>query len=850
MTTSTERSKPHPYLAETNIAANFGQQPVEYERNDFLVPGCQEACPAGTDVPAYAAAIWEQDFKTAFDVIIENNPFASVCGRVCAMPCESACRRGESDGAVPIRGLKRFVMDQTAGEAGRPQVAVTRTETVGIVGSGPAGLTAAQDLAEAGYEVHIYERRAVLGGMMRAGIPPFRLPSELLERDITRIIEHCPGIVPHLGCEIGTHVSPEELKARHDAVLLTVGLWRDRELGVPGEVKDLEGLHGIDFLVRVSEGRPLRVDGKKVVVVGGGNVAVDVARTALRLGATSVELSCLEARDEMPAWEHELGEAVAEGVVINNGWGPHEIHHERGQVTGIDFVRCLSVFDEEGRFSPTFEPTTARACQADVILLAIGLGTDATGLEDVGRADPETTRTLDPKVFASGDGAFGPSSVIESVARGHRAAHYIRAFLEGVDVPARYRPAYRSRLLPVAQDPNWEKFPREQPLFHGFTTACSIDTPCEEGFDLETARRQAARCLRCDKETGTAELSRRTREHIHAMARTSPDDTERLRSLLQARLWPRDNPFPSGRPASLDDVVFLAAALTRLVIDPYREDCDSRTTLGGRLHMAHPYLVTGFDDAPQETRQALLDALREKSCGYVGARRLGEGVPWLQLVCDGEEPEPDADGVIHVLGSRFRPVDLRRGSPTQMLGLAVSAHALPEAIPHALEHDFDLLLLDGSPGLAVPWSELKGTPDLTVLRDAIRILRELDQEEKIDLVYFGGLRTGTDVGKVLAINCRAAVVGVPMALALGAKISDGRLVFDETRPFSELRAAALNWLKSSAEETAIIARCVGKTNIHNLEPEDMRAISLATAEALGIPLASGGVGAGPVRQRT
>jgi glutamate synthase (NADPH) large chain len=171
--------------------------------------------------------------------------------------------------------------------------------------------------------------------------------------------------------------------------------------------------------------------------------------------------------------------------------------------------------------------------------------------------------------------------------------------------------------------------------------------------------------------------------------------------------------------------------------------------------------------------------------------------------------------------------------------LAASAAALPEALPYALEHGFDLFVLDGSPGLGSLRSELAGPPDLTVVRDAIRLLRELDQEERIDLLYFGGLRTGTDVAKVLAFNCRAGVLGVAMALALGAELVAGEVVFGNDQAPAERAAAGANWLKSAAEETAIIARCVGKTNIHNLEPEDMRSITLATADALGIPLASG-----------
>lgn len=881
----------------------------EYHDTDYLPAPCQRGCPVGTDIPSYAGLIAQERVEEAFEVIRANNPFGTICGRVCAMPCESQCRRGESDGAVSIRNLKRFVTD-VMGEGGHlPPVPVTRSETVAIVGGGPAGLTAAQDLAEAGHEVHIYEKANSLGGMMRYGIPLFRLPRHFVEWDIDRILKHCPGIEVHLNRALGEQVSLEELKAKHDVVLLSVGLWQDRLLGIPGEEPGLEGLHGIDFLTDINEGKPISLTGK-VVVAGGGNVAIDVARTALRAGAKEVELYCLEKREEMPAWAHEVKEALAEGITINPSWGPKRILHEDGRVTGIEFMRCTSVFDADGRFSPTYDPKITRIVETGTVLTAIGLSARNSELEGLGllergriKAEFETMRTPDPKVFAAGDGAFGPSAIVYAIHHGHRAAHYIKAFLDGQREPAPYRVPYATRAVPPIQDPRWETLAREEQRpasssavadslgseprenrsrpeslkSHGtrltengareegpagvMAGSFPLESECELTYDWDTAKRQAARCLRCDTETGMSDYSRRTREHIHAMARTEPGDITRLGEILRARLKPRDNPFPPERPAQLDDLVFLPAALTRLVIDPYREHCSTATPLGKSLSLEQPYVFTGFDEAPDEIRSALALALKNSGCCYLGFRSLDEEavalaagedsaaaairekngrVPWLQLIMPGrDEPVLEADGLVYVMGGQFRPLSATRRREGQLLGLSVAAPALAEAIPYALENGFDLLLLDGTPGVELPRAELGGAPDLTPMRDALRILRELGREEEIDLLYFGGLRSGTDVAKVLAVNCKAGVFGAAMAIAMGGVVEEGHLSFANGLSVEERGKAAENWIKGSAQETAIIARCTGKTNVHNLEPEDMRTITLATALATSIPLASG-----------
>jgi len=254
----------------------------EHHQVQWIPAPCQRACPVGTDVPSYVALIWEGRYEEAVEVISATNPFSSICGRACAKPCETSCRRGESDAPVAIRNLKRFALDQLGRDYHLPPVPVTRAQTIGIVGGGPTGLTAAQDLARAGYGVHVYEMAGHLGGMMRS-IPDFRLPRRIVEEDIDRLLEHCPGIDVHLNCALGHGVSVEELESRHDAVLLAIGLSKGRRLGIPGEIEGLAGLHGIELLAEVSEGRRPTLDGT-AAVIGGGNVAMDMARAALRLG--------------------------------------------------------------------------------------------------------------------------------------------------------------------------------------------------------------------------------------------------------------------------------------------------------------------------------------------------------------------------------------------------------------------------------------------------------------------------------------------------------------------------------------------------------------------------------------
>ena len=309
--------------------------------------------------------------------------------------------------------------------------------------------------------------------------------------------------------------------------------------------------------------------------------------------------------------------------------------------------------------------------------------------------------------------------------------------------------------------------------------------------------------------------------------------------MLERRLQTRENPFPEGRAGTLDDLVFLPANLSRLVIDPYREACRVDLELADKMSLERPFFVTGFDDAPEEVRTAVAAGLKEGNSGLLGRRPIGAEVPWLQLVTADDTPDAEAAALLQAFDTNDKAPS--RVNESQLLGFAVSRpEDLEQAIPQALEAGHDVMLLDGSGGLAKTeggaWPELTGNPDLRMIRDAIAILRRLGREEEIDLIYFGGLRSGTDAAKVIAMGCVAQVFGVAVGLAAGGEITDEGLAFASNYSEEDRRLAVVNLLKAHAGEASMMARCTGKTNLQNLEPEDLRTISLATAEATGIVL--------------
>ena len=528
----------------------------------FVPAPCQVACPVGTDAPSYIAYIWEKKPEAAFEAITATNPFSSICGRVCDAPCEPACRRADSDGALAIRNLKRYVMDQLGKDHHLPAAEVTRTETVAVVGGGPAGLTAAQDLAEAGFEVHVYEMSDRLGGMMVWGIPAFRLPPGIIQEDMDRLLKHCPGIKVHLNCGLGTGVTLDELKLRHDAVLLTIGSWWGKPMGVAGE-DDERIVDGVGFLREVNGGARPKMP-ETVLVIGGGDVAMDACRAAKRLpGCEDVKIIYRRGPEEIPARKEELKGAIEEGIEVIYNEQPVGVVRD-GDGFALRCVRTeLGEPDEDGRRRPVNVAGSEHDIQCGMVISAVGQKAESAELEAAGlmdwdrvKTDWEGMTTVDPKVFAAGDGAFGGSTIVMAMMHGHRAAYYVQAHLDGITDPLPYRTPYRTRRVPVAQDIHWEVFPRIEQAFHGLGDKPVEFPEIESTYDRKSALDEAARCYRCDAETGSFDYNVRTREDIFVMARTRPDDAATHRAVLMKRLDLHETPYTEDHKPALEDLCF------------------------------------------------------------------------------------------------------------------------------------------------------------------------------------------------------------------------------------------------------------------------------------------------------
>src|SRR5579859_3907711 len=432
------------------------------EGEERLLSPCQEACPVGTDAGRYVALIGEGRYAEALGVAAEYNPFPSVCGRVCTAPCEVACRRGVMDEPIAIRELKRFAADH--GMEGYPKPAAPdrrRNERVAIVGAGPTGLSAAYQLVRAGYSVTVLEAMPVAGGMMAIGIPEYRLSKKLLQAEVDRIIGL--GVELQLNTALGRDVSLDDLKTkRYDAILLATGAMKSQPLGVPGEE-----LHGVWpatlFLKQVNLGENVSLKGD-AVVVGGGSTAMDAARSALRAGATSVRVLYRRTRDDMPAQHEEVRAAEHEGIVIETLISPVEILGRSGAMTEVRCQRLEIVGKSaDGRNKVAPIPGSTFTISARTLLVAVGEAPDPAILPEgssiqLGEwggllTDPETLMTAQPGVFAAGDVATGPKSVIEGVAQGQRAAWAIDRFLRRLTAVA-YLPEWRRRRTqtPVSAD--------------------------------------------------------------------------------------------------------------------------------------------------------------------------------------------------------------------------------------------------------------------------------------------------------------------------------------------------------------------------------------------------------------
>jgi NADH-quinone oxidoreductase subunit F len=482
--------------------------------DSMVISACQHACPAGIDVPNYVAAIAEGEYEKSVEIIRERNPFPAVCGRICIHPCEYKCRRGELDQPVAIRALKRVASDWYFNNIGpqREPFAVTRPQKVAIVGAGPAGLTCAYFLAKMGYQTTVFEAQSVAGGMLGIAVPEFRLPRQVIEEEI-QYIENCGVEIRYNSPIDAGHTFNDLLNEGFSAVFIAAGAQASKSIGIPGEEEDLDGLYyGLDFLSEVRMGGKVPLSGK-TVVIGGGNVAVDVARTALRSGTHDAQIFCLEPRDEMPAWEKDVEEAIDEGIAIIPSQSPSRITHESGRVTGIEFTRCECVFDDEGCFNPTCDLDDTQFVAADNVIVSIGQAADMSFLSADSQlerelwgalvVDTNTLATNVPGVFAGGDFTTGPTFVIRAISSGRRAAIAIDKYLGGdksrVYIPDEKSARHTGTKLALEQE-SMEDKPRIDVEFEDANERVSDFREVEKGFTEEDARREATRCLRCDLE--------------------------------------------------------------------------------------------------------------------------------------------------------------------------------------------------------------------------------------------------------------------------------------------------------------------------------------------------------------
>jgi formate dehydrogenase beta subunit len=552
-----------PMLKDVSPHPQNAKYRVEIPHDDFYreLIKCQSACPVRTDARGYVRAVAEGRFEEAYLIARGPNPFASICGRICGAPCEAACRRGliprtDDDGnyvgndhPIAIRALKSFA-SRCAGLEVRPPSEVWEAsrsfipgicsdthelaalireglrgkfdraggQRVAIIGAGPAGLSAAHDLALMGFRPVVFETESVPAGMLMLGVPGYRLPRELIRREVA-VIEAL-GVEIRCGTTIGKNVSFEEIRRNYPAVIIAVGAKRSRGLGLPGE----HGPYvygGVDLLRAVALGKPIDV-GKTVLVIGGGNVAYDVARTVLRqeaydaartaarfLETHQVVLASLETLEEMPADTAEIIEGDEEGIVRMNGWGPVEVQRDTdGSVKGVLFRKCIRVYDNARRFAPSYDEAVRKTVSCDTVLFAAGQTPDLAFLDEGGRdveeirpgwpkSDPETLSTTAEGVFVAGDLAHGTRLLIDAVASGKQAARSVYRYLTGETM----RPEAVESFITCdryRREPGYETIRRlEIPTLRPDERLIRPDAVVEVGYSETEARLEASRCLDC-----------------------------------------------------------------------------------------------------------------------------------------------------------------------------------------------------------------------------------------------------------------------------------------------------------------------------------------------------------------
>ncbi|SFM40201.1 NAD(P)-binding protein [Thermodesulforhabdus norvegica] len=472
---------------------------------------CQMACPAGLDIPSYVTLIAMGKDDEAVEIIREDNPFPWVCGLVCTHPCEFVCVRGRIDEPIAIRNLKAFASERVMSRGGyrNPVKAPDKGKKVCIIGAGPAGLTAAYFLALKGYGVTVIDALPVAGGMMMVGIPRFRLPREVIDREVDAIL--ALGVELRLNTRLGRDVTIEQLNQEgYEAILIAIGAHGSFRMNVPGEDDYPQVVSAVDFLRRVALGERLK-PGRRVAIIGGGNVAIDAARTCIRLGCEKVTIVYRRSRVEMPASEEEVLQAEEEGVDFVFLTVPVEVVGSNGKVTGLKCVRTqLGPPDDQGRRRPVPVPGSEHIIEVDAVITAIGQKVEKEGLIELKgldwtrretiRVNTVTMETSIEGVFAAGDVVTGPATVIEAIGAGKKAADAIDRYLQGLPQPKRPPVPVRRRRLECLKTTASQKMRLhrpQMPLLNCDRRRITFQQ-VELGYDEDDARAEGYRCLRCD----------------------------------------------------------------------------------------------------------------------------------------------------------------------------------------------------------------------------------------------------------------------------------------------------------------------------------------------------------------
>ncbi|WP_353892440.1 FAD-dependent oxidoreductase [Proteinivorax hydrogeniformans] len=469
---------------------------------------CKTNCPAHISVQGYIKLAAQGNYLEALELIKHENPFPAVCGRICPKKCESDCTRGDVDDPVAIDDIKKFIAEQELSSDSRfvPKIKHRYGKKIAIVGAGPSGLSCAYYLAVDGYDVTVFEKEKVLGGMLTFGIPSYRLEKEVInaEIDILRDL----GVKFKTGVEVGKDLSLQDLRKQgYEAFYVAIGAQLGRKLGVEGEgAKGV--LTGIEFLRKVNLGEDLKLSGK-TVVIGGGNVAIDVARTATRIGSSKVDMFCLEDREEMPALKEEVEEAIYEDIGINNSWGPKRIMVEDGRVVGVEFKKCMSVLDDSGKFNPVFDENQTKIVKADNLLVSVGQAMDWGDLlkdskvkfnqNQTIKTDSFTLQTDEPDVFAGGDSMTGPSFAIDAIAMGKEAAISIHRFVHPGQslVIGRDRREFHTFNKEDLVIEGYDRTPRQRTEHVDVAKAKKSFNDFRATFTEEQVKKESERCLGC-----------------------------------------------------------------------------------------------------------------------------------------------------------------------------------------------------------------------------------------------------------------------------------------------------------------------------------------------------------------